>query len=97
MNLQMKSAEQAMESFFNQVEGLDHLKVKARGDLLTIVSEDEEGNIYPHARLRKKSVHKWSLEMPARRGWEATFIQGTERELLEWLIEKFPWALSPRC
>ena len=45
---------------------------------------------------RKKSVHKWDLQMPTRKGWEPTYIEGTATELVNWLIEKFPWALTPQ-
>lgn len=32
--------------------------------------------------------------MPVRRGWEPTYIEGTAIELMELLIEKFPWAIA---
>lgn len=89
-------SKELVEHFLSQREEFSHLKVRARGDLVTIESSDEQGNIYPHARLRRKSIHKWYLEMPVKRGWEHTFIEGTIKELVEMLIEKFSWALTLR-
>jgi len=65
-----------------------------RGDLLILESLDDDGNAYLHARLRRKSINKWFLEMPVKRGWESTFIEGTIQELIKLLIDKFPWTLS---
>jgi hypothetical protein len=85
-----------VELFLQRRPELSHLKVRARGSILTLESTDTFGNTCPHARLRKKSVHKYELEMPVRRGWEATFIEGSDEELMNLLVEKFPWALSPQ-
>lgn len=93
---QFKAEASAVESFLSRYPELSHLKVIVRGSLLTIVSEDEEGNTYPHARLRKKSIHKSYLEMPVKQGWESTFIEGFDEELMTHLLEKFPWALALR-
>jgi len=85
-----------VEHFLMEREGLSHLKVRPRGDLLTLESVDEFENIYPHARFRKKSPHKWSLEMPVKNGWETTFIEGTLVDLMETLVKQFPWILTSR-
>lgn len=91
-----KAEESAVETFLDRYPELSHLKVIVRGSLLTIISKDDEGNTYPHVRLRKKSIHKSYLEMPVKNGWEPTFIEGTDSELIALLVEKFPWALAPR-
>jgi hypothetical protein len=85
-----------VELFLKRQPELSHLKARVRGSLLILESTDGFGNTYPHVRLRKKSVHKWTLEMPVRRGWESTFIEGTTEELMELLVEKFLWVLAPR-
>ena len=95
MNMKSERGKGEVEFFFSKKEEFSHLKVRARGDLLTIESQDDIGNIYPHARLRRKSIHKWFLEMPVRRGWESTFIEGTIPELLECLRTQFGWTLAP--
>jgi len=85
-----------VENFLSARPSLSHIKVKTRGNVLTLESTDEDGTTYPHARFKKKSVHKWDLEMPVRNGWEPTFIEGTTEELLQCLVEKFPWTLAPQ-
>jgi hypothetical protein len=94
MSLKAEISRGTVENFLATRPELSHVKVRVRGNVLTLESADEDGTIYPHARLKKKSVHMWDLEMPTRRGWEPTFIEGTARELMEVLIEKFPWVLA---
>ena len=96
MTLKAAMSKGTVEHFLSQQEGLSHLRVRTLGSLLTIESIDEQQNVYPCARLRKKSVHLWYLEMPVRRGWESTFIEGTITELMKILVEKFPWVLTCR-
>jgi len=88
----------AIEDFLAERPGLSHIKVRARGNLITLESVDEEGIVYPHARFKRKgeAVHKWMLEMPTKNSWEVTFIEGTLTELMEILVEKFPWTLAER-
>ena len=86
----------ALENFLSKVKELSHLRVRSRGNTVTLESADEYGNIYPHVRFKKQSVHKWSLEMPVRSGWEPTFIEDSLMDLMKTVIEKFPWALDPR-
>ena len=90
----LKATPGLVEFFLKRRQDLSHLTVRVRGSVLTLESIDSYGNICPHARLRKKSIHKWYLEMPTRRGWDSTFIEGTTEELMEFLVEKFPWALA---
>lgn len=90
----LKATPGIVEFFLKGRQDLSHLTVRVRGSVLTLESIDSYGNICPHARLRKKSIHKWYLEMPTRRGWDSTFIEGTAEELMEFLVEKFPWALA---
>ena len=96
MDLKAEGSKGTIENYLKGIDGLSHLKVSTKGALLTLTSEDKEGNIYPHARLRRRTVHKWSLEMPTKKSWEPTFMEGTNLELMNWLVEKFPWALAPR-
>ena len=96
MNYKAKDAKETIRNYLSKIEGLSHLNVGTRGALLTITSKDEEGNVYPHARLRRRTVNKWGLEMPVKRGWEWTFMEGTHVELIQLLLEKFSWALAPR-
>ena len=96
MNFKAEDAKETIENYLSKIEELSHLKVGARGALLTITSKDEQGNVYSHIRLRRRSVHIWGLEMPVKRGWESTFMEGTHLELMQLVLEKFSWALAPR-
>lgn len=96
MDIRKEMDKSHLESLLKQFEGLSHLEVRARGDLMTLDSIDKFGNKYSHARLRRKSIHQWFLEMPTKNKWESTFMEGTIEELIELLIEKFPWFLAPR-
>ncbi len=94
MDINVKLAKSGLESFLEGLEGLSHLKVRSRGNLLTLESQDEHGIVHLHARFRKRTVNIWCLEMPVKRGWEPTFMEGRVIDLMKILIEKFPWTLS---
>ena len=96
MTLEAEEIKRSAELFLAKWPDLSHLKVRVRGKTLTLESIDDDGIVYPHARFKRKSIHKWFLEMPVKAGWEFTFIEGTIPELLTLLVEKFPWALSIR-
>ena len=75
--------------------GATHLRVRKRGALLTIESGDQE-DPWPHARLRRDTVHLWCLEMAVRGGrWERTPFRAQMEELVEMLVEAFPWTIAP--
>ena len=75
-------------------EGLGHLRVRARGEVLTLESGPEADPVH-HARLRRATVHLWTLEMAVRGGrWEKTPFRATKAELIKLLVEQFGWALT---
>lgn len=75
--------------------GLEHLRVRRRGDRLTIESGPEEDPI-PHARMGRVSAHLWILEMPTHTGrFEATPYRDLMDTLWNLLVTSFPWALAP--
>lgn len=74
--------------------GLDHLRVRKRGDLLTIESGPTEAP-FRHARLRRVTVNYWTLEMPSHSSWQKTPFRGTDDEIVELLIDNFGWTLQP--
>jgi len=92
--MNLKATPGMVELFLKKRPELSHLTVRARGSTLTLESIDSYGSVCPHARLRKTSVHKWQLEMPVKKGWNSTFIEGTAEELMQLLIEKFPWTIA---
>ena len=85
----------AVETFFALYSDLDHLRVRRRGDLLTLESGLRD-NPHRHARLRRVTVHLWQLDMPASSGrWNSTPFRDQLGALLEMLVEYFPWTLAP--
>jgi hypothetical protein len=82
------------EAFLRQ-HGLEHLRVRRRGDTLTLVSGPENDPI-AHARLRKVSSQWWTLEMPTHTGrWDKTGLRAPRLDVLTALVEQFPWTLTP--
>ncbi|HEY3447923.1 MAG TPA: hypothetical protein VGK67_16325 [Myxococcales bacterium] len=72
-----------------------HLRVRAKGDLVTLESGPEDDPI-PHVRFRRATVQWWFLEMPTHTGrWEKTPYRATMRELFAIVEEQFGWTLEP--
>lgn len=73
---------------------LTHLAVRQRGAVLTIESGPSDDR-FPHARLRRVSVHLWQLEMPTHSGrWEPTPFRASCDEIVELLLTDFAWTLT---
>lgn len=84
-----------VEAFFALYPDLGHLRVRRRGDLLTLES-GPQNDPQRHARLRRVTVHLWRLEMPASRGrWNSTPFRDQLDVLLQMLVHQFPWTLAP--
>lgn len=76
-------------------KGLGHLRVRHRADLLTLESGDQADPIR-HARLRRSSVHLWTLECATHTGrWERTGFRDTLPRLVELLVTTLPWTIAP--
>jgi len=85
-----------VERQLHEYEGLGHLRVRARGEVLTIESGPAEDPTQ-HARLRRLTVSLWTLEMAARGGrWEPTPFRATKELLVTALVEQFGWVLTPQ-
>lgn len=81
--------------FLRSDQGLKHLRVRRRADLLTIESGPEQ-DPWPRARLRRVGAHLWTLEMPTHSGrWQATPLRADLTDLLTLLATDFGWALLP--
>jgi len=76
--------------------GLDHIRVRKHGKLL-ILESGPEADPWPHARVRRDTVHLWWLEMPARTPgrWDKTPYRATLDELVELLTTQFAWMVAP--
>jgi|ERR1019366_5359346 hypothetical protein len=84
-----------LREFLAAHDGLGHLRVRRRADLLTLESGPEDDPI-PHARLRRVSIHHWSLECATHTGrWEKTGFRDTLERLLDLLTSTFPWIVAP--
>lgn len=82
--------------YFDEFEGLDHLRLRSRADLLVIESGPHKDPV-PHARLRRISVQTWRLEMATHdERWQPTPDQGSMRSLLQRLVDVYTWTLAPR-
>jgi len=87
-------AEELQEDLANH--GFKHLRVRRRGDVLTIESGPKT-DPFPHARVRRETVHLWRLEMPTSTGrWETTPVRDVPDTLVAILVSVFPWALAKR-
>lgn len=75
-------------------DGLDHLRVRKRADLLTIES-GPQSDAFAHARLRRVTVNYWTLEMPSHSSWQKTPFRGTDEEIVDLLVDNFGWTLQP--
>ena len=85
----------ALQSFLHQ-QGLAHLRVTRRADLLTIESAPTDDSIQ-HARFRRVTPLRWRLEMSTRpRRWETTPFIGVLTEVQQLLVDSFPWMLTSR-
>ena len=75
--------------------GQTHLRVRKRGGVLTIESGPDD-DPWRHARLRRETVHLWTLEMATGGAkWERTPFRAQLDELVEVLTDMFPWTIEP--
>jgi len=75
--------------------GLRHLRVRRRGDTLTIESGSAGRGAFPHARMRRETVHLWRLELPTSTGrWETTPLRDVIDHLVALLISDLSWTLA---
>ena len=77
-----------------QEKELYHLKVTKRGVNIVVYSEDENGKVN---RCRFTYIKRglFILNMANYSGkWEPTPFEGSLNELLEMVIEQFPWTLT---
>lgn len=84
-----------LEELLGKRDDLAHLRVRRRGDLLTLESGPADDPVR-HARFRRISVREWALEMPTHTGrWEPTGVHGRLNAVLGTLADDFGWALTP--
>ena len=93
-------ASRPAKSFTNSLQikldrmGFHHLRVRARGAVLTVESGPTDDTV-PHVRFRRDTVHSWLIEMPRRNGrWERTPFRGELDDLIDLVVANFPWLLA---
>ena len=85
----------AVEHWLRQHENLNHIRVRKRGEMLILESGPAHDSV-PHARLRRRELGIWALEMPYRSRWEVTpFHDRAKEAVLDLLLENFGWTLMP--
>jgi hypothetical protein len=78
-----------------QKKGLTHLKVSRRGASIAVYSDDEDGGKDKRCRFTYVKTGLYILNMANSSGkWEPTPFEGTLREMLDMIIEQFPWTLT---
>ncbi|CAN5908863.1 hypothetical protein BH11MYX4_BH11MYX4_59680 [soil metagenome] len=87
--------EDEVREFLGSRKGLKHLRVRRRADLLTLESGPASDPVR-HARLRRVTVHYWTLECATHTGrWEKTGLRGPMDKILEVLTTEISWVLAP--
>ncbi len=84
-----------VEEFLATRKNLRHLRAHRRANCIILTTGPTD---LPRscARLRRISVHRWTLDMPDHRGrWEATPYEDALEPLLAFLVKSFSWALTP--
>ena len=80
---------------FLRAQGFRHLKAHKRGAVVTVTSGPSRDPV-KHFRVVRDTVHLWILEMADHRGrWERTPYRDTLENLLQAVVESFPWVLGP--
>lgn len=88
-------AVEEVEDFLADHPELGHLRIRHRGALLTLESGPTDEPM-PHVRVRRLSVHYWTLECATHTGrWEPTGERAPLGELLELAVESYPWVFEP--
>ena len=83
-----------LRAAFAAYEGLDHLRLRRRADLVVVESGPADDPI-PHARFRRVSARLWVLEMATHTGrWQPSGLQGALELLVETLVNDFGWTLT---
>ena len=85
---------EALEESLARYQDLEHLKVKRRGESLTIFS-GASPNQQRHARLTHLGGGQWGLSFPHHTGrWEKTPFTGTMDDVVETLVTNFGFYLE---
>jgi hypothetical protein len=74
--------------------GLPHLRARKHGSAV-IVESGPADRPFKHFRLRRDTVHLWWLDMAGRgQRWEKTPFRAQLDELVDMVVDTFPWMLA---
>ena len=86
--------QEELEEMLAEYEALGHLRVKRRGDSLTIHSGDA-ADPHAHARVTHLGRGQWGLSLPLHTGrWERTSFVGSMAEVIDTLVTDFGFYLE---
>ena len=74
--------------------GLRHLRARKHGSTV-IVESGPDDQPFKHFRLRRDTVHLWWLDMAGHgQRWEKTPFRAQLDELVDMVVNDFPWTLT---
>jgi hypothetical protein len=74
--------------------GLPHLRARKYGSTI-IVESGPKGDPFKHFRLHRDTVHLWLLDIAGHnQRWERTPFRAPLQELVDIVIDTFPWTLT---
>ncbi|HMB91204.1 MAG TPA: hypothetical protein VKP65_10180 [Rhodothermales bacterium] len=75
--------------------GAAHLRARTYGSAVLVESGPTDDRV-KHVRLRRDSVHLWCLDIANHRGqWERTPLRANLDDLVQLVLDDFPWTLTP--
>lgn len=75
--------------------GATHLRARKYGAAV-LVESGPVADPTKHFRVRRDTVYLWCLDMADHRGrWERTPFRASLDELVQTVVEDFPWTLTP--
>ena len=92
--MDMEVARLALTEAVEKHDDLKHVQVRKRGSALLLVSGNGPG-AQKHARMVHLGGRVWARGFPHHSGrWEKSPFSGSPEELLETLVENFPFYLE---
>lgn len=74
--------------------GLKHLRARKYGSTI-VVESGPKSAAFKHFRLRRDAVHLWMLDMAGHgQRWERAPFRAQLQELVDTVMDTFPWTLA---
>ncbi len=92
----LRAEEDHLDDVEDFLDSYEHLNARRRGDAI-IIESGVKPDRTSHVRLRRVSVHRWTLEVADHQGrWEPTPYNDTLEALLAQVETEFGWVLEPQ-